>query len=91
MQIAAGIVRERLKKLLRQPKTKRGRNVLQLVGFRDGLLMISSQATPNEVRPIAEINHAPCKAFVHWDERLTSKWIARIEPGAVTPDTLLVA
>ena len=49
------------------------------------------QAAPGEVRPVAEIDHAPREAFIHRHIRLAGERVARVKPGAVTPHALFVA
>src|SRR5687767_1599525 len=69
MQITARLVREPLKELSGQPKTKRGRHILPLFKARNFIRHLV-QPTPNEVGPTAEIDDTSRQTFIHGNIRL---------------------
>src|SRR5262245_39833533 len=90
MQVAPGFVRKPLEKLTRQSEPEHARHVLLFLTPSNSFLPKLIQTTPNQVRPSAEINHAPGKAFVHRHVRFTRKRIFGIKPGSITPNPFLV-
>ena len=66
VQVATGFIGESLEKLPRQPEPERAGHVLLLFGF--GELLLDARLVhpaPDQVRPAAEIDHAPRQAFIH--------------------------
>src|SRR6266576_4975695 len=90
VKIAAGLVGETLKKLPSEAEPERGRHVLPLLRFAELAVGKASQTAPDQMRPAAEINHAPRQAFIHRHEGLAGEWIARVKSRAVTAKPALV-
>src|SRR5947199_10710059 len=91
MQAAAGVVDEGLKELPRQAKPESTGHVLPLLSRADPLVRQNIQSAPHEVRPTAEIQHTSGQTLVHGNISFAGERVARIEPGSVTADALLVA
>ncbi len=90
MQVAPGFVGERLEKLPRQPEPEgRGHILPFLRSGQRGVGEILGNP-PDQIRPPAEINHAPGQAFVHGHIRLARERIPRMKSRAVAADAFLV-
>ena len=90
MQGATSLIREALEKLARQSEPERARHVLLLLGFTDDFLGKGIQTSPDQQWPPAEIDDATRETFVHRHVSLSSEWIPRVKPGAISPEALFV-
>ena len=91
MQIAPGFVGETLKELASQAKAECGGHILSFFSLTDRFVGQITQSPPNQERPAAEIDHAPCQAFIHRHVGLAGEGVPRVEARAVATDALFVA
>lgn len=90
MEVATGLIREALEELPGQSKAKDAGHILHFIRMRNFFKRKIVQTPPNQVRPAAEINHAPGEAFVHGNIGFASKGILGIEAGAVAANAFLI-
>src|SRR5436190_433773 len=91
VKIAAGIVNEALEEFTSQPKTKNTGHVLVSVGLADRSMGKFAQAAPYQMRPSAEIDHAPGQTFVHRYIGFPSEGILWMKTGSVTTNPSLIS
>src|SRR6185436_7034283 len=69
MQVAAGFVREALKKFARKAKPECAGSVLFFLGVGDFLLRKFVQSAPDKMRAATEIQDTSRETFIHWHIR----------------------
>src|SRR5436190_1369265 len=91
MQITSGFIGKTLEKFPGQPKTERARHILLLFLRTNAFKSKFVHAAPNQVRPAAEIDDTPRKAFIHGHMRLAPERISRIKTGPISPNAFFIS